>query len=208
MSAVLFDDLSVSRETFERLELYIALLRKWSPRINLVSKSTLPDAWQRHVLDSAQLFPMVPTDARSIADLGSGAGFPGLVLAILSAERDAVYDVLLVESDRRKATFLREVVRETGARAEVAVQRVEALDYAADVVTARAFTALDPLLDMAHPLLAEGGIALLHKGARYESELTQAGENWHMDVEHFPSRIDPASVVLRIGGLRRRQDET
>lgn len=204
----LYDDLVVSRETMERLERYVSLLRKWSPRINLVSKSTLEDAWRRHVLDSAQIVPLLPADTTCIVDLGSGAGFPGLVLAILAAEWDAPFSVTLVESDRRKGLFLREVIRETGARAEVATQRAETLDISADVVTARGFTALDRLLGMAAPILGQTGVALLHKGARYESELTEAARNWHMDVERYESRTDPAAAILRIGGLRRRQDAT
>ena len=203
----LFDDLDVSRETMERLERYVALLKKWSPAINLVSRATLADAWNRHVLDSAQLLSLLPADTKDIVDLGSGAGFPGLVLAILAREHSDPFHVSLVESDRRKSTFLREVVRETGASATVLVERAESLDMTADVVTARAFTALDPLLGMAHPLIGSEGIALLHKGARYESELTGAMENWHMDVEQKKSRIDPASVILRISRLSRRQDK-
>jgi len=206
MTNSLFDDLDVSRETMERLELHVALLKKWSPAINLVSRATLADAWQRHVLDSAQLWPLMPDDTKTIVDLGSGAGFPGLVLAMLARERVEPFQVYLVESDRRKATFLREVIRETGAMATVLAERAESLDMTADVVTARAFTALDPLLDMVHPLIGRDGIALMHKGARYESELTGAMENWHMDVGQTRSRIDPASVILRIARLERRQD--
>ena len=202
----LFDDLNVSRETFARLELYLALLRKWSPRINLVAKSTLENAWQRHILDSAQLMPLLPESATHVVDLGSGAGFPGLVLAIMAQERVTPFQVSLVESDRRKAQFLREVIRETGAGASVLAQRVETLDFNADIVTARGFTALERLLSMAHPLIGNNGIALLHKGARYESELTDALKSWHMDVTTYPSRIEPASAILRIGGLERRQD--
>lgn len=207
MTGQLFDDLDVSRETMERLERYVALLKKWSPAINLVSKATLADAWDRHVRDSAQLLSMLPANTAKIIDLGSGAGFPGLVLAILAHEHDAPFEVFLVESDRRKATFLREVIRETDAVATVLVERAEMLDMSVDVVTARAFAALDPLLGMAHPLIGNDGVALLHKGARYESELTDAMENWHMDVEQKKSRIDPASVILRITRLSKRQDK-
>lgn len=209
MSGVaLFDDLIVSRETIERLECYGELLQKWSRSINLVAKSTLSDAWTRHILDSAQVFLYIPDEARRIVDLGSGAGFPGLVLGILALERAQPYEVLLVESDRRKALFLREVIRETGARATVAIQRVEALDCEADVVTARGFTALDRLLTLASPIMGQTGIALLHKGARYESELTDASQSWHMEVERYTSRIDPASVILRLSGIKGRQGRT
>jgi len=204
----LFDDMNVSRETQERLDLYVRLLRKWSPRINLVSRSTLADVWQRHVLDSAQLMPLLPERTETVADLGSGAGFPGLVLAIIALEQETPFHVSLVESDQRKATFLREVIRETGASARVVVQRAETLDLMVDVVTARAFAGLNKLLEMAHPLVKGDGIVLLHKGARYKSELTDAAKDWHMEVEQHTSRIDPASVILHISGLTRRQEKS
>lgn len=202
----LFEDLHVSRETIERLERHVALLKKWSPRINLVARSTLDTAWERHVLDSAQLWPLIPARATRIVDLGSGAGFPGLVLGMLARERGDGSQVFLVESDRRKAAFLREVIRETGAGATVLVERAESLDVTADVVTARGFAGLDALLGIAAPIMGENGIALLHKGARYESELTDAARNWHMETHIHRSRIDPASAILRIGGVSRRQD--
>jgi len=196
----------VSRETYERLDRYVALLKKWSPKINLVSKTTLDGVWKRHIADSAQILPLLPDGTRRIVDLGSGAGFPGLVLAILAREHDAPFEVTLVESDGRKAMFLREVIRETGAAAQVRVERAEALTLAADVVTARAFMPLATMLPVAQPLIGKEGVALLHKGARYESELTKAVENWHMETEIHKSRIDPASVILRLSGLERRQD--
>jgi len=204
----LLDGLNVSRETIERLERHIALLAKWSPVINLVSRSTLADAWERHVLDSAQTWSLLPEGTRSVVDLGSGAGFPGLTLAILAMEHGSPFEVLLVESDRRKAAFLREVIRETGVSASVLVERAESLDRTADVVTARGFAGLNALLGIAAPIMGENGTALLHKGARYESELAAAAENWHMETDIHQSRIDPASVILRIGGVSRRQDGT
>lgn len=200
----LYDDLIVSRETIDRLNAYVALLHKWSPRINLVSKFTLDDAWERHVLDSAQMLPILPAGTAHVVDLGSGAGFPGLVLAILTATSDEPFSVTLVESDRRKGLFLREVIRATDARAEVVTQRAETLAISADVVTARGFAALDRLLGMAAPIIGETGVAIVHKGARYESELTDAARNWHMEVEQHTSRTDPAAAILKIGGLRRR----
>lgn len=199
-------ELDVSRETYERLECYVALLKKWSPKINLVSKSTLDGVWKRHIGDSAQVLPLLPEGMKRIVDLGSGAGFPGLVLAVLALERKVPFEVTLVESDGRKATFLREVIRETGAAAQVRVERAEALDMTADVVTARAFMPLAMMLPVAQPLIGKEGVALLHKGARYESELTDAVKNWHMETEIHKSRIDPASVILRISELERRQD--
>ena len=202
----LFDDLTVSRETYSSLETHALLVKKWTRSINLIAKSTSDDIWRRHVLDSAQLWPLVPERAYRLVDLGSGAGFPGLVLAILMREKREGATVMLVESDRRKAVFLREAIRETGGAATVTAERAEALDGVADVVTARAFAPLDGLLDIAAPIVGDSGTVLLHKGRRYESELTAAAENWKMDTKVHRSRIDPDSVILRIDRLERRQD--
>lgn len=190
----------VSRETLARLELYAELLGRWNRAINLVGKRTLDDLWRRHFLDSAQLLPLLPPldgRPRVLADLGSGAGFPGLVLAILGAG-----EVHLVESDLKKATFLREVARATGAPASVHAARIESLDgLAADVVTARALAPLDRLIAYAAPLLREDGCCLFLKGREAERELTLIDKARKITVDRFPSRSDPEGVVLRIGGL-------
>jgi 16S rRNA (guanine527-N7)-methyltransferase len=201
----LFDDLIVSRETIERLDLYVARLKKWNRAINLVAAGTLDDAWQRHVLDSAQLIPLLPDGPLHCADLGSGAGFPGLALAIIAAELHPGLTVSLLESDRRKGAFLREIIRETAAPATLITGRVEDHEAQADIITARGFAPLPALLPMARPILRPGGRALLHKGSRYESELTAAAKHWHMDHTIHPSRIDPASVILEIGDFHERQ---
>ncbi len=201
----LFDDLIVSRETIERLELYIARLKKWNRAINLVSTATLADAWRRHVLDSAQLFPLLPIGPLRCADLGSGAGFPGLALAIIAREIRPDLTVALLESDRRKGAFLREIIRETAAAATLITGRVEDYDEEVDIITARGFAPLPALLPLARPILRSGGIALLHKGSRYESELTDAGKHWHMETIIHRSRVDPASVILEIGDFQERQ---
>ena len=193
--------LGVSRETLERLEIYARLLAKWTKAINLVSPDSLPDLWRRHILDSAQLLPLLPPAPadrpRRLADLGSGAGFPGLVLAILGAG-----EIHLVESDRRKSQFLREVSRETAAGAQVHTARIEELSpLCADCVTARALAPLDRLLDYAARHLAPGGSALFLKGRGAAEELTQAAGRWSMAVERFPSRTDPEGSLLRIANL-------
>ena len=185
----------VSRETTDRLARHLELLRRWQTRINLVGAATLSDPWRRHVLDSAQLAPLIPAGAR-LADLGSGAGFPGLVLAILRGG-----PVHLIESDARKAAFLREAVRATGAPAEVHNARAENLELRANVVTARACAPLDRLLGLALPLLAPGGICLFLKGARVEEELAAARRRWRMTVRRRRSRSAPEGVVLELGGL-------
>jgi 16S rRNA (guanine527-N7)-methyltransferase len=192
-------DTAVSRETIERLSAYAALLAKWQPRINLVSTASLGDLWRRHMLDSAQLLPLLPPGTQSLADLGSGAGFPGLVLAILG-----VPDVHLVESDQRKCAFLAEAARAAGVRPTIHNQRIESMSgLSIAVVTARACAPLEKLLSYAQKFLWQDGKALFLKGAAVEEELTAARKLWHMEVERFPSASDPTGCILRIGQVRR-----
>jgi len=189
----------VSRETLDRLEAYAALLGRWQPAVNLVAASTLPDLWRRHMLDSAQLLPYLPATPCLLADLGSGAGFPGLVLAIMGAG-----EVELVEADGRKCAFLREAIRVSGAAARVREGRIEvgtARRFA--VVTARALAPLAKLLGYAQKSLAPSGIALFLKGKRLEEELTDAGKAWKMTLERFPSLTDPGGWVLRVREITR-----
>lgn len=191
----------VSRETVGRLEIYATLLRKWSAAINLVAPDSLNDPWRRHLLDSAQLAPLLPSGQPRIADLGSGAGFPGMVLAILGSG-----EIHLVESDRRKAQFLREVSRETAAGATVHVARIEELStLSAGVVTARALAPLDRLLDYVGHHLAAGGLALLPKGRGWQTELTEAERRWSFAATAHPSQSDPEARILEISALRRRE---
>ncbi|MCG8503391.1 MAG: 16S rRNA (guanine(527)-N(7))-methyltransferase RsmG [Sphingomonadales bacterium] len=193
--------LDVSRETLDRLKCYAALLEKWQARINLVANSTLPELWRRHFLDSAQLLPLVrATGAEPVEtwlDLGSGAGFPGLVLAIMGAG-----EVHLAESDQRKGAFLRQVIRETGANAVVHTARIEALTpRRPDVITARALAPLDRLLPLAARHMRKESEIWLLKGQHVEEELTQASISWNMQLEEFASQSDPLGRILRIRGL-------
>ncbi|HEV2187914.1 MAG TPA: 16S rRNA (guanine(527)-N(7))-methyltransferase RsmG [Stellaceae bacterium] len=184
----------VSRETLERLEAYAALLLDWSSRINLVGRSTLPDLWRRHFLDSAQLLPLIPRGARSLVDLGSGAGFPGLVLAILGMP-----GVELIEADRRKASFLREAARITYAEVTLRACRIEAVaPHAADVVTARGCAPLDRLLSLAERFIGPQTTCLFLKGAQAEQELTATSKAWTMMASRHPSRSDPGGTVLSL----------
>ena len=189
----------VSRETLEMLEIYARLLAEWTKRINLVSRSTLDALWTRHFLDSAQLIRHIDTPGLW-ADLGSGGGFPGAVVAILQAGKR---EVVLVESDQRKAAFLRAVARETvGFR--VVAQRIEqAKPLAASVVSARALAPLPVLLEYVHRHLAPGGVAVLPKGRKADEEITAALEHWRFDCEKHPSQTDPESVVLILGDIKR-----
>ena len=195
----------VSRETMERLRAYRDLLVKWQRAVNLISSNDLPDIWRRHFLDSAQLMPLLPPaphSPRIIADLGSGAGFPGLVLAILGAG-----EVHLIESDGRKCAFLAEAARVTGA--PVTIHNIRLGKDApeppiqADVVTSRALAPLEKLLDFAAPLLKPGGTCLFLKGAGAAEELTTAGKVWNMRVEKLPSRTSGEGLILRLGDLSR-----
>ena len=189
----------VSRETLARLEAYAELLTRWSARINLVGRDTIPDLWRRHILDSAQLWTFVPDWVQSIIDLGSGAGLPGLILAILG-----VPGMELVEADSRKCAFLREAVRITETDAMIRPCRIEAVPrHPVDVVTARACAPLDRLLGLAEPFLGAGSECLFLKGERIEQELTIAREGWTMTVSACQSRSDPRGVVLRLQQVAR-----
>jgi 16S rRNA (guanine527-N7)-methyltransferase len=189
----------VSRETLARLEGFAGLLVKWQKAINLVAKDSLPDLWRRHMLDSAALWPLIPAGSRTLADLGSGAGFPGLVLAIMGFP-----EVHLIESDARKCAFLAEAAR-LFAPGAVTIHRgrIEAIPpFAADVVTARALADLDTLLGYAARFLKPEGVCLFLKGRRAEDELTLAGQRWTMTVERFPNPAEISGIILRIKDLR------
>ncbi|WP_413876801.1 16S rRNA (guanine(527)-N(7))-methyltransferase RsmG [Albidovulum sp.] len=195
---------NVSRETIQRLELYESLIRKWNPRINLVSPGSLDVLWTRHFADSAQIFRLAPASAAHWADLGSGGGFPGLVIAILAAEARPGLRVTLVESDRRKATFLATAAHALGISVDILADRIEALaPLRADVISARALAPLDILLGHAERHLVPGGVALFPKGATAEAELARALEHWRFSYQKEPSKTDARGVVLIIGGISR-----
>jgi len=194
--------LHVSRETMERLTVYESLLLKWQKSINLVSPSSLRELWRRHMLDSAQLVKMAPAAPRVWMDIGSGAGFPGMVVAILMANNPE-FHMNLVESDSRKAIFLKETARLTGAPVTVHTMRIEELSpglLQPDVVSARALASLSRLLAYSESFFRPGTTGLFLKGAGYKEELTEARKDWIFSSEAFPSRSDPAGVVLKIWG--------
>jgi 16S rRNA (guanine527-N7)-methyltransferase len=195
--------LRVPRETLDRLQAYLDLLARWQRRINLVGPATLVDPWRRHVVDCGQLWRFWPDAARTLVDLGSGAGLPGLVLAVLG-----VPTTHLVESDRRKAAFLREAARACGVEAIVHAARVGDLPLlGADVVTARALAPLPELLALARPQLRPGAVCLFLKGRTAESELTLARETWKMAADRRASLSDPDGQVLIISEIRRAASE-
>jgi 16S rRNA (guanine527-N7)-methyltransferase len=193
---------AVSDSAWRGLETHVQLLRKWQSAINLVGPATLSDVWGRHVLDSLQLLPLIPQTARTVVDLGSGAGFPGLVLAIVRPE----LKVRLIESDARKAAFLREVSRSVAPGVMVVNARIEAVTAgSADIVTARALAPLPKLLPLADKFMTDPAICLFHKGEDVDSELTAAQSHWMMDVDRVPSVTAPGAAILRIARLRSRR---
>ena len=195
-------DLNVSRETHEKLDLLERELRRWQAIKNLVGPATLDHIWDRHIVDSLQLLELVP-EARTWIDLGSGAGFPGLVLAIAGQERGL--KVHLVESNSRKCAFLRQIARLTGAAAMVHEARLETVIPGfvgkVDVVSARALASLTQLLEWTEPMLKTGTIGLFPKGREVESELTKARKWWTFKADILPSRTDSEARILRITSI-------
>ena len=193
----------VSRETFERLEAYVALIEKWNPKINLVSKSSLPEIWDRHIWDSAQIFD-IAVEGSVWADFGSGGGFPGIVLAIFAKELRPDMQFYLVESDQRKCAFLRNAVREIGLNVKVHAERIEELDpIGASVISARALTDLNGLLEFVERHSAKNGVAILPKGETWEKEILQAQENWSFEYEEITSKTNNDAAILKIKDFAR-----
>ncbi|MGL4525362.1 MAG: 16S rRNA (guanine(527)-N(7))-methyltransferase RsmG [Aestuariivirga sp.] len=192
----------VSRETMALLERYVALLQKWNPAINLIAKSTLGEIWDRHIVDSAQLAKFLSDNPAKWLDLGSGGGLPGLVLAILAREMSPDTSFHLVESDQRKATFLRQASRELDLPVTVHAARIEALaPMDADVVSARALAPLAALCGFAQRHLREGGIAVFPKGASYESEVDEARASWRFHIEELESMTNKDARLLKLSAI-------
>jgi 16S rRNA (guanine527-N7)-methyltransferase len=191
----------VSRETLARLKAYAGLLADWNARHNLVSAAALADVWRRHFWDSAQLVQFISAEARGLVDLGSGAGFPGLVLAILYRERPG-FRTVLFEATAKKCAFLAAAARATGAAAEIRNARIEqAKPEAFDVVTARALAPLSMLLAYAQPFQGASTVNLFLKGQSVASELTEARKSWRMQLVRHQSRSDPSGTILEIREL-------
>lgn len=193
--------LIVSRETEAKLHLYMALVAKWNPAINLVSAKSLSDGWNRHILDSAQLWPIAGKSDGLWLDLGSGAGFPGLVMAILAQNERSTMRIALVESDKRKSVFLRDASNRLGLKVDVICDRIERLaPLNADVVSARAFAPLTKLLHEALPHMIKGGVGVFLKGQRYLEEVDEAQALWNFRCDVIPSKTEAGSVVLKVEG--------
>lgn len=208
MQAKEFIKQNVSRETFERLETYERLLRQWQEKINIVANSTLDDLWNRHFLDSFQLMSLISQNVSRetlIADLGSGGGFPGMVLAIAG-----VSGINLIESDQRKCAFLRNVSRETlrdmpdHCEVKIHNQRIESVNLKADIITSRAFADLEKTLAISEHLCHENTQYLLLKPLDIDKELTETTKPWYFDHEMTPSRSDPRGGILRLWNVKRK----
>ena len=196
----------ISDDALARLDKYAVLLTQWQSRINLIAPSTLPQLWTRHIADSLQLLHHAP-DAKTWIDLGSGAGFPGIPIACALAHTTGA-QVHLVESNGKKAAFLREAVRITAAPAVVHAERIENFgeSYAGktDVVTARALAPLSSLFDQALPFIGNGAIGLFLKGQDIGAELTDSSKRWSVDATKAKSVTDPDGCILVVRGLQRR----
>jgi 16S rRNA (guanine527-N7)-methyltransferase len=196
----------VSRETAARLDRFVDLLLLWQEKINLIGPSTIPSLWRRHIADSLQLLPLAPERSLVWADLGSGGGFPGLVIGCALAGREGAR-AHLIESNAKKTAFLREAARETGAPATIHAGRIEDVEpesMPVDVITARALAPLDLLLPLVAPMLIKGAQALFLKGQDIERELTQATKHWNIDADIVPSRTSATGRILRVRGLSPR----
>jgi 16S rRNA (guanine527-N7)-methyltransferase len=194
--------LNVSRETMDDLARFGALVTQWTARINLISPASIPDIWNRHILDSAQLFGLAK-DGRTWIDLGSGGGFPGIVAAIIARELQPTWRFNLVESDQRKTAFLRKAAIELGLVLHLHATRAESLkQMKAQTLTARALAPLSDLLSLVDRHLEPGGRAILPKGARAQAEIDEARASWSFDLDVIPSRTDPAAQILMIEKLR------
>lgn len=193
---------SVSRETMVQLEIYVDLLKKWNRRINLVSPAAILDVWGRHVADSVQLYDLAPPRFENWVDIGSGGGFPGVIIAILAKTRNPQAKVILVESDARKATFLRAALRETNCSGIVLNERIESSkSLCAKVLSARALADLPKLLEFGNRHLATDGTALFSKGVSWENEVNNARTKWSFSLNVHKSKTDPDAVILQVGEL-------
>lgn len=197
----------VSRETMERLEVFHELLLRWQKTINLVAPSTLDQAWTRHFVDSAQLMHLAPKQANRWLDLGSGGGFPGLVIAAMALEDRPDFEMTLVESDIRKCGFMREAARKMDVPVKILTLRISDIPpQSADVISARALTGLANLIDHVAPHMTQSTCLLFPKGSSYKAELESMPQDWQIKADVVDSVTDPDAVVLRFQGTDIERD--
>uniref|UniRef100_UPI0040479CE6 16S rRNA (guanine(527)-N(7))-methyltransferase RsmG n=1 Tax=Yoonia sp. TaxID=2212373 RepID=UPI0040479CE6 len=195
---------NVSRETITRLTAFAALTTKWTPHINLVARSTLDDLWTRHIVDSAQIFQYAPAGAARWVDVGSGGGFPGIVVAAIAADLRPEMQFTLIESDQRKATFLRTAARELQLDIEVIADRVELVaPQNADIISARALSSLHDLFPLILRHLSPDAISILPKGKSYAEEISLARQNWRFELDAHPSMTEPDARILVVKDIAR-----
>ena len=197
----IFDE-NVSRETSDKLTLFANIVEKWTPRINLISKASVPYIWQRHIEDSIQIYSLVPP-VSSWVDLGSGGGFPAIVVALLAQQDGRNSKFTLVESDQRKCVFLRTAIRELGLKVEVLNDRIENIPpLEANVVSARALAELPLLIGLASRHMKSDGIAIFPKGKNWKVEDAKARKSWAYSNESIPSKTDPSAAILKIKEIK------
>ncbi len=197
---------NVSRETFELLKAYKASLVEWQKKFNLVSNSSLEDCWNRHFVDSAQLFKFIPKDAKTLLDFGSGAGFPAMVLAIMAKEKTPYLKISLVESIAKKTLYLNEVKKICGLDVEILNQRIESLPYKkVDVITSRAMASLKELLKYTQAFCSEKTVCIFPKGKKYAEEIEEARKDWNFDCQIFDSETSDEGKILVIKNLLKKR---
>ena len=198
---------NVSRETFELLSRYVNILTDWQAKMNLVSKNSLSQIWTRHVADSLQLYQYLNGDTKSVYDIGSGAGFPAIVLAIVSMVEQRDIQFKLIESITKKTVYLNAVKNELGLKnIEIINARSENLRLPpANTVTARAVAALDKLFSFAYPLIDKHSVLLFPKGQSYQTEIDEALKHWDFYVKVLKNEVEPEGVILKIGNLRKKR---
>lgn len=190
----------VSRETLHKLEIYVALLLKWQSKINLISNTTISDVWNRHVLDAIQLLNFYDHKSTTLLDIGTGAGIPGLLLAIAGNKK-----TFLVESDTRKCVFLKEAARVTNCDVEIHNSRIENLKFQdIDVITSRACANIHQLLTYASNFLSNNTVCLFPKGENYTKEVEEAQKTWHFSYDVFPSLSDSSGNIIKIYNITKR----
>ncbi len=199
---------NVSCETIEKLKTYQELLLEWQKKFNLVSNSSLQNVWERHFEDSAQLFDYIPEDAESLIDFGSGAGFPAMVIAIMSAEKTPYLKVTMVESIKKKTLYLNEVALKTGADVEIKNDRIENLPLKKyDVITSRAMASLVDLLKYAYPFCSEKTVCLFPKGKNYSLELAEAHKKWRFKCSIEQSKVSEEGKILIITDIKKKKEK-